>query len=263
MRAIGFSIRQICHINGFIKSILKCYKVKAIYFGAQKLKGIRAALYKNAELYLAHYSLTEGLISYNESDDLHISLLFHERSHAQRYQTFLRQWHYNNPLVVKGDVVSVSENLEVFIFDKYLKDACLSNYDCEGSLSLTQALSECSVSSASSECASMESGLAKHQSVEKPDLFKFSYPPSRNAPARSYKIPTRILDARSCCFLQILAQSYKHSCYCKKKGPFLTRSYKIFIKFSKFLARIICKILSNLQDLTRCFLQDLAAFSLA
>ena len=80
-------------------------------------------------------------------------------------------------------------------------------------------------------------------------------------PTRSHKIPARILAARSCIILLILAQSYKFSCFCKKKGPFLARFLVNLAYFlQEELARFLTKIL-NVRFLTKIlnvrFLQDL------
>lgn len=179
MRAIGLTIKQMCHISSLIKSVLQCYRVKATYIDAKKLKGIRAAIYKNAEIYSAHYSLNGPSIWYNDDCDLHVSLLFREWSHAHGFHTFLSHWQYNNPLVVKRDTILLEENIkEVFVFAQYLNCVHLSDYNYEESSSPTQTLSEFSISSPSytiSECTSMESDLARFQSIEKSSI-QISFP---------------------------------------------------------------------------------------
>ena len=87
------------------------------------------------------------------------------------------QWHYNNPLVVRRDAVSIEANIEeVYVFRKYLKCVRLSDYDYEESSSPTYTLGELSITSTSYSTCDVTSDVAKFQSIENPTVFKFSYP---------------------------------------------------------------------------------------
>lgn len=58
MKQIGLNMKRICHISRLIRAVLPCYRVNATYVDAKRVKGIRAAVYKNAEIHLAYYSLS-------------------------------------------------------------------------------------------------------------------------------------------------------------------------------------------------------------
>ena len=68
-----------------------CFQVEAKIIGAKRMKGIRAAVYRNAEEHLACYSLNHSRsIWYDEgSEDLQITLLFENEDNAQHFTPFL------------------------------------------------------------------------------------------------------------------------------------------------------------------------------
>lgn len=83
---------------------------------------------------------------------------------------------YKNPSVVKRNAISLEANVkEVYVFRDYLKCVRLSDYDLRESSSPTCPLSELSVSSSYSTC-DFTSDVVKFQSIENPDMFKFSHP---------------------------------------------------------------------------------------
>ena len=89
----------------------QCYEVRAEYVGAKKRKGVRGSVYRHAEEHEAYYSLDHSF--YNDSNDLHISLLFCDEGKANMFTTFLSQWYLNNPMAVQYGDVSVEDDLEV------------------------------------------------------------------------------------------------------------------------------------------------------
>lgn len=101
------------------------------------MKGIRAAVYRNAEEHLACYSLNHSRsISYDEnSEDLQITLLFDDKDNARHFHTFLDHWYLNNPMAIKsGDVLVEKEITTVHIPSSHsFRDVHLSDYVAESS----------------------------------------------------------------------------------------------------------------------------------
>lgn len=144
------------------------------------MKGIRAAVYRNAEEHLACYSLNHSRsIWYNEgSEDLQITLLFDNKDSARRFRTFLDHWYLNNPMAIKsGDVLVGNEIATVHIpSSQNLRDVRLTDYVTEMSDSPVQSFLEfmtlpSSVSSTVSVVSDMDDPLYKYQCLERPQEF--------------------------------------------------------------------------------------------
>ena len=144
------------------------------------MKGIRAAVYRNAEEHLACYSLNHfRSIWYDEgSDNLQIILLFDNKDKARQFRTFLDHWYLNNPMAIKsGDVLVKEEIATVHIPSSHnLRDVHLRDYVAETSDSPVQSLLDfmtlpSSVSSAVSVVSDMDDPLHKYQSLEHPQEF--------------------------------------------------------------------------------------------
>ena len=157
-----------------------CFQVEAKIVGAKRMKGIRAAVYRNAEEHLACYSLNHSRsIWYDEgSENLQITLLFENKDNARRFRTFLDHWYLNNPMAVKsGDVLVEKEIAMVHVPSSHnLIDVQLSDYVAGASDSPVQSLIEfmtlpSSVSSAVSIVSDMDDPLYKYQSLERPQEF--------------------------------------------------------------------------------------------
>ena len=116
--------------------------MQATYFGAKKLKGIRAAVYLNAMRYNACYSLdrSKSIWYDDDSDDLQIALLFKSEAEAN---TFLSLWHMDNPLVVQNDAISVLEKMDVVpVAESELCYVLIRHYECGNTDSPIQTLAE-------------------------------------------------------------------------------------------------------------------------
>ena len=144
------------------------------------MKGIRAAVYRNAEEHVAMYSLNHSRsIWYDEgSEDLQIMLLFDSEGRAYRFRAFLDQWYLNNPLAIKsGDVVVGKELATVHIpSGQNLIAVRLKDYVAEMSDSPLQSFVEfmtlpSSVSSEISIVSDMDDPLYKYQCLERPQEF--------------------------------------------------------------------------------------------
>ena len=102
-RVLGYTLQESLRIVCLVKSLVKCFEVRAKYFGAKKKKVIRGTIYRRAEEHKACYSLEHSKSIYYDgsSNDLNIALLFRERSDADSFLVFLRHWYLNNPLIVQ------------------------------------------------------------------------------------------------------------------------------------------------------------------
>ena len=144
------------------------------------MKGIRAAVYRNAEEHLAFYSLNHSRsIWYDDgSENLQITLLFKNEDNALRFRTFLDHWYLNNPMAIRfGDVLVEKEIATVHVPSSHnLVAVQLSDYMAETSDSPVQSFLEfmtlpSSVSSAVSIVSDMDDPLYKYQSLERPQEF--------------------------------------------------------------------------------------------
>ena len=158
------------------------FQMKAKYFGAKKIKGIRASVYRHAQAHLAYYSLDYSRsIWYDEgSENLQISLLFTTERDALRFRSFLEHWYLDNPMVVKSGHISVEKDIAVVhvpISNK-VKAVQLCDYDPGDSESPVQSLGmfqASSSSSVSSTCSAvnLDDPLFKYQCLERPqELYK-------------------------------------------------------------------------------------------
>lgn len=170
----GYAIAEAARIIALMKSIVKCYEVRATYKKARSIKGVRAKLYQEAELQHAIYSILQSKSIWYSGDNLHLDLLFETVKSALGFRSFLSMWHINNPFVVSGDAVSVDEVLgEVYIYQSQLKYIQLS-HDAQESESPVGSLEQYKGSSASTSeltGASMESHFSQLQSIEKQEEF--------------------------------------------------------------------------------------------
>ncbi len=62
LRALGFAVTEAARIIALIKSLVKCYEVRATYFGAEKKKGVRGTIYRHAEEHKAYYSMEYSIM---------------------------------------------------------------------------------------------------------------------------------------------------------------------------------------------------------
>lgn len=172
---LGYTYPEAGRIIALMKSLVKCYEVRATCKKARSIKGVRAKLYQEAQLQCAIYSIMQSKSIWYSGDDLHLDLLFKTEGSALGFKSFLSMWHINNPLVVSGDAVSVDEVLEeVYIHQSELKYVELSHYDAQESDSPVGSLEQYKGSYAStSELSgiSMDSHFAQLQSIEKQEEF--------------------------------------------------------------------------------------------
>lgn len=150
--------------------------MKATYKGALKLKGIRATVYKEAEKHRAYYCPTRSQHIWYDKDDLKIAVFFKSEAEAGQFQTFLLQWHFNNPFVVEHDHVNVEEDISVEYFnhENDLRRILFSHYVPQESESPIQSLEQYDRSRASTpsqstaEIVSADDPKVKYQRVEPP-----------------------------------------------------------------------------------------------
>lgn len=181
MKSLGFKTSEAATLLLAVKSIIRCYEVTAKYCGALKTKGIRAAVYRNAQ---AHYSLDRlKSICYDdesddESDDLLITVWFKKEELAQKFRCFLGSWHLTNPVVVKrGDIIVDEKITSVLVEMKQLSPVLLSHYVACASESPVQSLEEFAGCPSSVESTiSLSGNFAQLQSVEKPSVFTYASP---------------------------------------------------------------------------------------
>ena len=158
------------------KLIVQCYGISAKYKDAKNCKGIRAAVYKYAQMHRAYYSPTDRSKSiwYDEGTDLNIELWFKEETKALGFGYSLALWHQENPFLVHGDDVTVEEGIKsMSVETDELSPVLLTHYVAGDSESPIQSLAEFDASK-SSTCSVVSSGtpLAQFQSLEDPDKFQ-------------------------------------------------------------------------------------------
>ena len=93
--------------------------MKARFVGAKRKKGVCGAVYQEAEAKGAGYMPHPQKSTWhdNGSDDLQISLLFHDYQSCLQFHSFLSQWHLTNPIVVThGEVLIDYDGAEKFLF---------------------------------------------------------------------------------------------------------------------------------------------------
>ena len=152
--------------------------------GAKKREGIRGSVY---------YSLDRSKsIFYNDSNDLHINLLFCDKGKAESFRTFLGQWYLNNPMAVQYGDVSVQHDMEVvYVAKSNLERVFLSDYTATESESPVQTLEELAAVPSSSDshfsALSMSTPLAQLQSVERPEMFSHLRPVKCHIKPRRFK----------------------------------------------------------------------------
>ena len=87
LMTLGYTLQESLRIVGLVKSLVKCFEVRAKYIGAKNKKGIRGTIYKCAQEHKACYSLERSKSIYYDgsSNDLKIALLFRERGEADSF----------------------------------------------------------------------------------------------------------------------------------------------------------------------------------
>ena len=134
-------------------------------------KGIRASMYMYAEQHQAYYSLelVKSIWYDDDSNDLHIALVFVKEDLAWKFQIFLNQFYLSNPIVKRNDI-SVQKKLNmVYVANNEL--LFLSEYDGEDYHSPVMSLEEFSaipLSHSSLSAVSATDPLAQFQSLEHP-----------------------------------------------------------------------------------------------
>ena len=131
-KELGYTLQESVDIVHLVKSLVECFEVRAKYFGAKKKKGIRGTIYRCAEEHKACYSLEHSKSIYYDgsSNDLMIALLFCERSEADLFLVFLRQWYLNNSMIVQpGDIAVEDKKVTYYVVESDLKEVRLSDYD--------------------------------------------------------------------------------------------------------------------------------------
>ena len=162
--------------------MVKCYAVRAEIKDALNWQGIRASVFRNAEKYVAYYSVDQSRSIYYNGPDLQIEVLFETASEGYQFSTFLSQWHLDNPFAAAGLHISVVENLtEICIDRNNLRLVRFSHYAASDSGSPIQSLKEFpgddSVLSGSGSDlnlsqASSNDPDSRYQSIEKPENFQ-------------------------------------------------------------------------------------------
>ena len=181
LMTLGYTLQESLRIVGLVKSLVKCFEVRAKYIGAKNKKGIRGTIYKCAQEHKACYSLERSKSIYYDgsSNDLKIALLFRERGEADSFCVFLSHWYFNNPLTVQpGDVV-IEDKKVMYVAESDLNKVLLSEYVPTDSESPIQTLEELAVVSSSEShvsAVSMNSPLAQLQSIERPEVFTHNRP---------------------------------------------------------------------------------------
>lgn len=180
-KELGYTLKESVRIVGLVKSLVKCFEVRAKYVGAEKKKGIRGTIYRCAEEHKACYSLEHSKSIYYDgsSNDLNIALLFRERSEADSFVVFLTHWYLNNSLIVQPGDVTVEDEKVTYVAESDLKKVRLSDYDATDSESPIQTLEELAVvpsSESNVSALSMNSPLAQLQMIERPEVFTCSRP---------------------------------------------------------------------------------------
>lgn len=161
-----------------IKSLVKCYVVKAEIKNVKTRKRIRASIFKKAEEFNArYYPQDESQSICYDGEDLKVKLLFTVEGKAAEFRTFLSQWSYNNPLIASGLAISVEQSLDqIYVENCRLKCVLLSNYDATETDSPLLSLAEFEghISSCSNLSAiSVNDPMFKYQGIEKADIDEF------------------------------------------------------------------------------------------
>jgi len=181
LMTLGYTLQESLRIVCLVKSLVKCFEVRAKYIGAKNKKGIRGTIYKCAQEHKACYSLERSKSIYYDgsSNDLKIALLFRERGEADSFCVFLSHWYFNNPLTAQpGDVV-IEDKKVMYVAESDLNEVLLSDYVPTDSESPIQTLEELAVVSSSEShvsAVSMNSPLAHLQSIECPEVFTHNRP---------------------------------------------------------------------------------------
>ena len=175
---LGFPAPIVFFINSLIKSLVKCYELRATYSGAKSKIGVRGAIYRYAQEHVAHYSLERSKSIYypDNSNDLEVCLLFRAYIDAGKFGAFLGHWYLNNPISVKFGDVSVNEVQKVvYVAESDLHPVLLEHYNADGSDSPVQSLEKLHAAvpppESSASAFSLSNPVAKLQSIERPDLF--------------------------------------------------------------------------------------------
>ena len=181
LRELGYTLQESLDIVCLVKSFVKCFEVRAKYFGAKKKKVIRGTIYRCAQEHKACYSLEHSKSIYYDgsSNDLNIALLFRERSEADSFLVFLSHWYLNNPLIVQHGDVAVEDKKVIYVVESGLKEVLLSDYDPTDSESPIQALDELAAvpsSESNVSALSKESPLVQLQRIERPEVFAYNRP---------------------------------------------------------------------------------------
>jgi hypothetical protein len=143
----------------------------------ENAKTHRAAVYMMAQQHSGLYNpwdKTQTIHYSSDSDNLHIALLFEEKSSAATFHTSLSQWHLDNPLVVQPHTVSVDRLLvEMYVESSELNRVLLSDYEDADSESPVQSLEAFpGLPCSNISVVSQTDPLALFQSIEKPECFR-------------------------------------------------------------------------------------------
>lgn len=182
LEMLGFGLKEVLAIRRIISSLTKCYQVKATYKGAKKIKGIRAAIYREVEKHCGYYSSSIDQFIWYNGDDLEIAVFFEGKGEASKFFVFLSQWHLENPYVVKLNDIYVEKQLKIEYFKTNdLVHIRLVDYHPQEHESPIQSLANFLQSRSSSthshstaEVVPLDDPNAKYQSVEK--LFANTLP---------------------------------------------------------------------------------------
>ena len=151
--------------------------VKAKIANVKTHKGYRAAVYKMAQQHSGLYNpwdKTQTIHYRSDGDNLHIALLFEEKSSAATFHTALSQWHLDNPLLALANTVSVDRLLvEMYVEKSELNPVLLSDYvgaDTESPVQSLETFQGLPCSNIS--VVSQGDPLAVFQSIEKAECFR-------------------------------------------------------------------------------------------
>ena len=155
----------------------ECYIVKATFFGAKQRKGIRASVFRYAQMHCAYYDPMAPFQSiWDDSSDLQITLFFVKLTKAMKFQNFLTMWYIDNPIAVKEADVSVEKVLgKMYVEESSLRRVFLSDYNFSATDSPVQTLEEFLGHPSSSSAISsitFDDPLVEFQSIETPSYLK-------------------------------------------------------------------------------------------
>lgn len=159
--------------------------MKARFLGAKNKRGIRGAVYREAELKGAGYMPPPSQsIWYDDgSDDLRIEPLFRNYLSCAQFRAFLSQWYLNHPLVVKqGDVQIESGTWYVYMYineDDWkavlLRDCGCGDYDSPLQ-TLEQLFEVHSSESSALYSVALDNNFRQFQSIESQKAFVCVFP---------------------------------------------------------------------------------------